>query len=85
MDRDLSAFLVQLSIAIHKSATYPPGHPLAAGAVDVALKSLTELLRQRTVLSLGVARTQLIVDGEGSDPAAGPQRTSNVSVAQCDS
>lgn len=69
MDRDLSAFLVQLSIAIHKSATYPPGHPLAAAAVDVALKSLTELLRQRTVLSLGVARTQLIVDGEGSDPA----------------
>ncbi len=69
MDRDLSAFLVQLSIAIHKSATYPPGHPLAAAAVDVALKSLTELLRQRTVLSLGVARTQLIVDGDGSDPA----------------
>lgn len=69
MDRDLSAFLVQLSIAIHKSATYPPGHPLAAAAVDVALKSLTELLRQRTVLSLGVARTQVIVDAEGSDPA----------------
>ncbi|HEX9053729.1 MAG TPA: hypothetical protein VF830_02390, partial [Gemmatimonadales bacterium] len=68
MDRDLSAFLVQLSIAIHKSATYPPGHPLAAAAVDVALKSLTELLRQRTVLSLGVARTQIIIDGEGTDP-----------------
>ncbi len=68
MDRDLSAFLVQLSIAIHKSATYPPGHPLAAAAVDVALKSLTALLRQRPVLALGVTRTQIVIDGEGTDP-----------------
>ena len=67
MDRDLSAFLVQLSIAIHKSATYPPGHPLAAAAVDVALKSLTELLRQRPVLALGVTRTQIVIDGESTD------------------
>lgn len=68
MDRDLSAFLVQLAIAIHKSATYPPGHPLAAAAVGVALKSLTELLRQRPVLALGVTRTQIVIDGEGTDP-----------------
>ena len=68
MDRDLSAFLVQLSIAIHKSATYPPGHPLVAAAVDVALKSLTELLRQRPALALGVTRTQIVIDGEGTDP-----------------
>jgi hypothetical protein len=68
VDRDLSAFLVQLSIAIHKSATYPPGHPLAAAAVDVALKSLTGLLRQRPVLALGVTRTQIVIDGEGTDP-----------------
>jgi hypothetical protein len=67
VDRDLSAFLVQLSIAIHKSATYPPGHPLAAAAVDVALKSLTELLRQRPVLALGVTRTQIVIDGESTD------------------
>jgi hypothetical protein len=68
VDRDLSAFLVQLSIAIHKSATYPAGHPLAAAAVDVALKSLTELLRQRPALALGVTRTQIVIDGEGTDP-----------------
>jgi len=67
VDRDLSAFLVQLSIAIHKSATYPPRHPLAAAAVDVAFKSLTEVLRQRTILSMGVARTQIIIDGEGTE------------------
>jgi hypothetical protein len=67
VDRDLSAFLVQLSIAIHKSATYPPGHPLAAAAVGVSLKSLNELLRRRPVLALGVTRTQIIIDGEGTD------------------
>lgn len=69
MDRDLSAFLVQLSIALHKSATYPPRHPLVAGAVDVATKSLTELLCRRPVLSLGVTRNQLLIDGEGTDPS----------------
>ena len=69
MDRDLSAFLVQLSIALHKSATYPPRHPMVAGAVDVATKSLTELLCRRPVLSLGVTRNQLLIDGEGTDPS----------------
>jgi hypothetical protein len=68
VDRDLSAFLVQLSIAIHKSATYPAGHPLAAAAVDVAFTSLAKLLRQRPVLALGVTRTQIIIDAEGTDP-----------------
>jgi hypothetical protein len=69
VDRDQSAFLVQLSIAIHKSATYPPRHPLAAAAVDAALTSLTHLLERGAALSLGVARTQIIIDGEGTDPA----------------
>jgi hypothetical protein len=69
VDRDQSAFLVQLSIAIHKSATYPPRHPLAAAAVDAALTSLGHLLERGAALSLGVARTQIIIDGEGTDPA----------------
>jgi hypothetical protein len=69
VDRDQSAFLVQLSIAIHKSATYPPRHPVAAAAVDAALTSLTPLLDRGAGLSLGVARTQIIIDGEGTDPA----------------
>jgi len=69
VDRDLLAFLVQFSTALHKSGTYPPGHPLVAAAVDGTWTSLDHLLRQRGVLPLGVARAHLIVDGEATDPA----------------
>jgi hypothetical protein len=69
VDRDLSAFLVQLSIALHKSAAYPPRHPMVAGAVDVATRSLTDLLCRRPALSLGVTRNQLLIEGEGTDPS----------------
>jgi hypothetical protein len=69
VDRDLAAFLVQLSIALHKSAAYPPRHPLAVGAVEAALAGLTERLRERPSLTLGVARTQLLLDGVGTDAA----------------
>lgn len=68
-DRDLSAFLVQLSIALHKSAAYPPRHPLVVAAADVAMKTLGELLDRRPALALGVARNQLIVGGDATDPA----------------
>jgi len=68
VDRDLSAFLVQLSIALHKSAAYPPRHPMVAAAADVAVKTLSRLLCQRPTLALGVARNQLIIDGEATDP-----------------
>jgi hypothetical protein len=68
MDRDLAAFLTQFSAALHKSATYPPGHPLAAAAVEEAWRSLDALLRQRAVLPLGIASTRLIIDGETTDP-----------------
>lgn len=69
MDRDLAAFLVQLSIALHKSAAYPPRHPLAVGAVDAALAALAGQLRDRSSLTLGIARTQILIDGEGTDAA----------------
>jgi hypothetical protein len=57
VDRELTAFLVQLSIALHKSAAYPSRHPLAVGAVEAALAGLAERLRERPSLTLGIART----------------------------
>jgi hypothetical protein len=69
VDRDLTAFLVQLSIALHKSAAYPPRHPLAVSAVDGALSALAERLRERPSLTLGIARTQILMDGVGTDAA----------------
>jgi hypothetical protein len=69
VDRDLTAFLVQLSIALHKSAAYPPRHPLAVGAVTGALDALAERLRQRASLALGITRSQILLDGVGTDAA----------------
>jgi hypothetical protein len=69
LDRELTAFLVQLSNALHKSAAYPPRHPLAVAAVDGALGALAGQLRDRSALTLGIARSQILLDGEGTDAA----------------
>ena len=37
LSRDLADFLIELSIALHKNAIYPSGHPLLSGAVDLGL------------------------------------------------
>jgi len=42
---------------------------MVAAASDVAIKTVNQLLCQRPTLALGVARNQLIIDGEGTDPA----------------
>ena len=63
LSRDLADFLIELSIALHKNAIYPPGHPLLAGAVDALVLRLVRLLQDRTSLSLGVARQQLVIEG----------------------
>ncbi len=63
LSRDLADFLIELSIALHKNAIYPPGHPLLAGAVDALVLRLVRLLQDRDTLSLGVARQQLVIEG----------------------
>jgi hypothetical protein len=63
LSRDLADFLIELSIALHKNAIYPTGHPLLGGAVDALVLRLVRLLQDRTSLSLGVARQQLVIEG----------------------
>ena len=63
LSRDLADFLIELSIALHKNSIYPVGHPLLAGAVDALVLRLARLLQDRTSLSLGVARQQLVIEG----------------------
>ena len=63
LSRDLADFLIELSIALHKNSIYPVGHPLLGGAVDALVLRLARLLQDRTSLSLGVARQQLIIEG----------------------
>jgi hypothetical protein len=68
LSRDLSEFLIELSIALHKHAIYPEGHPsLAPAALHVAQRA-EALLQNRGTLSLGVARDQLVIEGVATDP-----------------
>ena len=68
LSRELTAFLVEFSVSLHKHAIYPSGHPslepAAARVTDVA----AGLLRSRSTLAFGVARHQLIIDGVATDP-----------------
>lgn len=68
LPRDLADFLIQFSIALHRYAMYPEGHPSLAPTTEHALERLTDLLRNRDTLSLGVARNQLVIEGVATDP-----------------
>ena len=67
LSRELADFLMDLAIAMHKHAIYPPGHPLLDQAVDSVHRSLTGLLFERPALSIGVARRQLIIEGVATE------------------
>ena len=64
----LRDFLVELAIALHKHAIYPAGHPLLDGAVDTVARALLGPLTEHAVLSIGVARRQLVIEGVATDP-----------------
>lgn len=66
--KDLSEFLLELSIALHKYAMYPDGHPSLGPAAAGVTRRAEDLLTQRGSLSLGVARDQLIIEGVATDP-----------------
>lgn len=68
LPRELADFLVELSIALHKHAIYPPGHPLLGGAIDGFMRRAGLLLTERPAISLGVARQQLVIEGVATDP-----------------
>jgi hypothetical protein len=67
LSRELSVFLVQFSIALHKNGAYPPGHPLLNAAVESVVQRLGDLLKDRPSLSIGIARSQLVIDGVATD------------------
>jgi hypothetical protein len=67
LSKELSDFLIELSIGLHKNAIYPPGHPLLEGATAGIARRVESLLQDRMSLSLGVARQQLIIEGVATD------------------
>ncbi len=67
LPRDLSDFVIELSIALHKHGMYPAGHPSLGVARSAVARRLDALLRERGSLALGVARHQLIIEGLATD------------------
>ncbi|HEY9449662.1 MAG TPA: hypothetical protein VIQ60_07895 [Gemmatimonadaceae bacterium] len=67
LSRDLSDFVIELSIALHKHAMYPDDHPLLKAAQADVVRRLDSLMRERQSLALGVARDQLIIEGLATD------------------
>ncbi len=68
LSRELADFLIELSIALHKHAMYPEGHPSLAPAAAGVTRRAEQFLEQRPTLSLGVARQQLVIEGVATDP-----------------
>lgn len=68
LSRELSDFLIELSIAVQKHAMYPGAHPSLAAAVAGVTRRAERLLEDRAMLVFGVARRQLIIDGVATDP-----------------
>src|SRR6267154_5946812 len=68
LSRDLADFLIELSIALHKHAMYPEGHPSLAPAAAGLTRRAEHLFEERTTLALGVARQQLVIEGVATDP-----------------
>jgi hypothetical protein len=68
LPRPIADFVIELSIALHKHAIYPGGHPSVAVAEERVVGRLHALLEERPSLAIGIARDQLIVDGTATDP-----------------
>ena len=67
LSRELSVFLVQFSVGLHKAGAYPPNHPVVREAIESVYVQLLALLTERDTLAIGVAHDQLLVDGMATD------------------
>lgn len=67
LPRELTELLIELSIALQKFAIYPADHPMLDSTVERLERRLLILLDSRDALSLGVAHTQLVIEGIATD------------------
>ena len=68
LPREVNDFLVELSVALHKHAMYPLGHPSLGPAAESVTRHALRLMGSNEVLAFGVARHQLIIEGLATDP-----------------
>lgn len=67
LPQELTEFLLEFALALQRHGMYPGGHPSLDAAVEALSRRLATLLRDRPVLSLGIARRQLVVEGVATD------------------
>jgi hypothetical protein len=58
---------MDLAIALHRRAMYPPGHSSLLPSLDALAKRAEALFRDRSRIAVGVARNQLIIDGVATE------------------
>ncbi len=61
--------LVEFATSLHKHTIYPKGHPVVLASAERVHARMSELLAERGSLSIGVARQQLVIEGERTDDA----------------
>ena len=68
LPRDVALFLPLFGITLHKCSVYPDNHPLLKNSIEAVASHLRVTVVNRPFLLIGVARTQLLVEGFATDP-----------------
>jgi hypothetical protein len=68
LSAELTEFLIEFSIALHRTLMYPAGHPSQEKSAEGVVQRLHALLDERPSVSIGVARRQLVIEGVATDP-----------------
>jgi hypothetical protein len=63
-DGGLLPFLTQLHVALNRRRTYGAGHPMVVRSEEMALAALDTVLRTRSTFTIGVARHELMLNGQ---------------------
>ena len=67
LPQQVTELLLELALALQRYAMYPGGHPSLDAAVARVTERLEAYLVHQPILSLGVARRQLVVEGVATD------------------
>ncbi|HSL70706.1 MAG TPA: hypothetical protein VK864_10725, partial [Longimicrobiales bacterium] len=68
ISQELSEFLIEFSVTLHRVSMYPWGHPSLEKSAANLLARMVTLFADRTSISIGVAKRQLIIEGVATDP-----------------
>jgi hypothetical protein len=66
---ELQALAMELALAMHARAMYPPGHPPLQAALERPCGRIRRALGQRGAVSLGIAHHQVVIQGGATDDA----------------